>query len=80
MTETGWLSEEQERRAAKKMDRFYESVGVSRLERPDGYWLKCRECGKEWEHTSEMTPLYHWVCPNKCNVKERKERGRMFRA
>ena len=71
---TDWLSEEQERGAAKKMDEFYESVGVSRLDRPEGYWLKCRECGKEWNYgTVEMTPLTHWVCPNKCNVKERRK-------
>ncbi len=54
---TSRLSEEQERDAAKKMDRFYESVGVSRLDRSEGYWLKCRECGKEWKYTVEMTPL-----------------------
>ena len=46
---TDRLSEEQERAAARKMDRFYESVGVSRLDRSEGYWLKCRECGKEWD-------------------------------
>jgi len=74
---TDRLSEEQERAAARKMDRFYVSIGVSRLDRSNGYWLKCRECGKEWEFTEEMSPLYHWVCPNRCNVKER---GKTFRA
>ena len=70
---TSRLSEEQERDAAKKMDRFYESVGVSRLDRSEGYWLKCGECGKEWKYTVEMTPLDHWVCPNKCNVREQRK-------
>jgi predicted nucleic acid-binding Zn ribbon protein len=70
---TSRLSEEQERAAAKKMDRFYESVGVSRLAKSEGYWLKCRECGKEWKYTVEMTPLTHWVCPNKCNVREQRK-------
>ena len=70
---TSWLNEEQERGAAKQMDRFYESVGVSRLDRSEGYWLKCKECGKEWKYTVDMTPLTHWVCPNKCNVRERRK-------
>jgi predicted nucleic acid-binding Zn ribbon protein len=76
MTSTGWLSAEQERYAAIKIDEFYESVRVSRMSKPDGYWLKCRECGKEWDLTMEMLPLYHWICPNKCNVKKR---GKVFR-
>jgi len=74
---TDRLSEEQERAAARKMDMFYESVGISRLDRSDGYWLKCKECGKEWHHTEETSPLYHWICPNKCNVKKR---GKTFKA
>jgi hypothetical protein len=71
------LVEREERAAARKMDRFYESVGVIRLDRSNGYWLKCGECGKEWDSAAAMSPLYHWVCPNKCNVKER---GKTFRA
>lgn len=73
---TDRLSEEQERAAARKTDRFYASVGVSRLDRSEGYWLKCGECGKEWDSAAEVSPLYHWVCPNKCNVKER---GKTFK-
>jgi hypothetical protein len=74
---TDRLSKEQERAAARKMDGFYESVGVSRLDRSDGYWLKCRECGKEWNYTGETSVLYHCVCPSKCNAKER---GKTFKA
>jgi hypothetical protein len=65
----GKLTEDQEKYVLEKMDEFYASVGVIRLDRTDGFWLKCEKCGDIWDITRPNEPaVFHWVCPKRCNV------------
>jgi len=43
-------------------------VKVRRLDKDDRYWLKCEICGKEWDCSEETSLLYHWICPDRCNL------------